>query len=96
MKLRLFWISFSIDALIGAIAIIFFFIGLIDGSVSSFNIEIWIIIFVVLAAIIFGSLGMKSLGYPLLATILLLVLAVPGLLSGLFLFLLIVTDASWN
>jgi len=96
MMLRLFWISFSIDALICTIAIIFFFIGLIDGSVSSFNIGIWIVIFFVLAAIIFGSFGLKKIGHLVLGTILLLVLAVPGFLSGLFLFLFVVSGSSWN
>jgi len=96
MKLNLFKIFLSVDALICAIAIIFFFIGLVDGSVSSFNIGIWIVIFVVLAAIVFGSLGLKKIGHLVLGTILLLVLAVPGLLSGLFLFLFVVSGSSWN
>jgi len=96
MKLNLFKIFLSIDALICAIAIIFFFIGLIDGSVSSFNIGIWIVIFVVLAAIVFGSLGLKKIGHPVLGIILLSVLAIPGLISGLFLFLFVVSGSSWN
>ena len=96
MKLRLFWISLSIDALICAITIIFFFIGLIDGSVSSFNIEIWIVILFVLAAIISGGLWLKTIGYPVFGTIILLVLAVPGLLYGLFIFLFVVSGSSWN
>jgi len=96
MKLRLFKIFLGIDLLICAIVIVFFFVGLADGSVSSFNIGIWIIIYVVLAAIMFGSLGLKKSGYPVLGTILLLVLAVPGLLSGLFLFLFVVSGSSWN
>jgi len=96
MKLRLFWIFLSIDALICAIVIGSFFWGLIDGSVSSFNMGIWIIIFVVLATIITGSLLLKKHGQLVLGTILLLVLAVPGLLSGLFLFLFVVSGSSWN
>ncbi len=96
MKLRLFKIFLSIDVLICAIVIGSFFWGLIDGSVSSFNIGIWIVIFAVLAAIIFSSLWLKTIGYPVFGMILLLVLAVPGLLSGLFLFLFVVSGSSWN
>jgi hypothetical protein len=96
MKLQLFWVFWCIDALIGIIVVGFFFLGLIDGSVSSFNIGIWIIILAVLAIIIPGSLWLKMLGYPVFGMILLLVLAVPGLLHGLIMFLAFVTNTSWN
>ena len=96
MKLRLFKIFFSIDALICAIFIIFFFVGLADGSVSSFNIEIWVIILIVLAVIISGGLWIKNLGYPAAGIIILLVLAVPGLLYVVFMFLIFISDTSWN
>ena len=95
MKLRFFWISWSIDAVISTIAFVFFIIGLEDGSVSSFNIGIWLIIFVVLTAIIAGSLWLKKIGYLLLGTMLLLILAIPGILSGLFLFLFVVSGTKW-
>ncbi len=95
MKLRLFWVFFGIDVLICIIVVGFFFIGLIDGSVSSFNFGIWITIWAALAVIVAGSLWLKMLGYPVFGTILLLVLAVPGLICGLILFLTIVTNTSW-
>ena len=41
MKLWLFRISWGIDALTGAIAVVFFFIGLADKSVNADNIGIW-------------------------------------------------------
>lgn len=96
MKFRLFWVFWGIDALICTTTIGFFFLGLIDGSVSSFNIEIWIAILAVLAVIISGSLWLKNLGYPVFGTILLLFLAIPGILYGLIMFLIIVTETSWN
>ncbi|MCP4373166.1 MAG: osmoprotectant transporter permease [Deltaproteobacteria bacterium] len=95
MKLRLFWVFFGIDGLICIIVVGFFFIGLIDGSVSSFNFGIWITIWAALAVIVAGSLWLKMFGYPVFGTILLLVLAVPGLICGLILFLTIVTNTSW-
>ena len=96
MKLLFFWIFFGIDALICTIVAVFFFIGLGDGSVSWFNSGIWTTIWVVLTVIIAGSLGLKAVGHPVLGMILLLVLAVPGILSGFLLFLFVVTNSRWN
>ena len=64
--------------------------------IRGFNIGIWIPILAALVVILGGSLWLKKLGYPVLGTILLLVLAIPGLLYGLFIFLTIVTKTSWN
>ena len=96
LKLRLFWTFWGIDALICTIVFVFFLIGLADGSVSFFNIGIWIAILITLIIIISGSLWLKVVGYPVFGTILLLVLAVPGILYGLFIFLTIVTETRWN
>lgn len=96
MKSWLFWILWGIDALISVIIGSFFLLGLANGSVSSFNIGIWITILAALAVIIGGSLWLKKCRYPVFATLLLLVLAIPGLLYGLFMFLIIVTKTSWN
>ena len=86
----------GIDALICTIVVVFFLLGLANGSVSSFNIGLWIAILAVLAVIIAGSLWLKAAGYPGFGTILLLVLAIPGILYGLFIFLVAVTKTPWN
>jgi hypothetical protein len=96
MKARLFWICLGIDALVCAIAVGFFFVGLADGSVSSFNIGIWTILLAVLTGIIAGSLWLNAHGHPVKATLLLLVLAVPALLCGLIILLALVSGSSWN
>ncbi len=96
MKLWFFWIFWGIDALISTIVAIFFLLGLSNGSVSSFNSGIWIAIWAGLAVIIVGSLWLKAVGYPVLGTILLLVLSIPGILYGLFILLIIVTKPRWN
>ncbi len=96
LKLWLFWIFWGIDALVCTIAFLFFFVGLADGSVSSFNIGIWIPLLIALIVIIAGSLGLKVIGYPVFGIILLLVLAIPAILYGLFIFLTIVTNTRWN
>lgn len=96
MKSCVFWAFFAMDALIGAMAVGFFFLGLADGSVSSFNIGVWIAILVVPAAMIGGAFWLKAAGRPILGTILLLVLAAPGILYGVFIVTLLVTNSRWN
>jgi hypothetical protein len=78
-----FWILWGFDALIALIFLFFFFIGLGDGSVSSFNMGIWLLILAGLAAILLGSLGLINYHYMSIAKLLLSVLAVPGFLYGL-------------
>ena len=96
MKLWLFWILWGIDALIGAIAVVFFLVGLTNGTVASFNMGIWIAILAALAVIIGGSLGLKAAGHPGFGTILLLVLAILAVLYGVFILVFVVTGTSWN
>ena len=92
----LFWILWGIDALIGTIAAVFFLLGLANGSVSSFNMGIWIAKLAALAAIIGGSLWLKAIGRPVFGIVLLLVLAIPGILYGFFIVLVSVTKTTWN
>ena len=82
--------------MICAVIMVFFFLGMVNGSVSSFNIGIWIVILAALAVIIAGSLWLKAVGHPGFGTMLLLVLAIPGLLYGLFILLVAVTKTPWN
>ena len=96
LKIGLFKIFWGIDLLICAIAAIFFFLGLADGSVSSFNMGIWTAILAALAIIMAGSHWLKTAGHLVLATLLLLVLAFPGILCGVFILVLLFTDLNWN
>ncbi len=96
MKLWFFRIFWGIDALISAIVLVYFFIGLADGSVSSFNSGIWAAILAALTVILVGSFWLKAAGRPGLGTALLLVLGIPGVLSGLAIVLTIVTKSRWN
>jgi len=96
MKLWLFKISFGIDLLMGAIAIIFLFIGLADGSVNADHIGIWIGMMAAMALIIGGGLWLKNTGRTVLGTLLLMVLAIPSFLSGLFLLWFVVSGTQWR
>jgi hypothetical protein len=91
-----FWISWGIDALIGVLILYFFFLGLSDGSVSSFNIGIWTLLLGGLAIVMGGSLWLRSKGRPGLGVLLLMILAIPGLLYALFLLVVIISGESWN
>ena len=92
----LFWTLYGIDAVIALIALSFFVAGLSDGSVSSFNIPLWLAILGGLAAILGGGLLLKSSGHQRLANGVLLILAVPGLLFGLFILSAIILQPRWN
>lgn len=91
-----FWVLWAIDALISAIALFFFLVGVADGSVSSFNLGIWIVLLAALTAVVGGSLWLKAIGRRGLGTLLLLVLAVPGILLALFFLVLIISEPRWN
>lgn len=84
------------DAAVALVVTYFFFVGLGDGSVSSFNMGLWLLIFAVLAVVLGGGLWLRKKQQPILANLLLLVVAVPGLLYGLFVLLLLVTNPHWQ
>ena len=94
--MKLFWNLFSIDGAVALIVLFFFFAGLGDGSVSSFNMTLWLAILDGLAAILGRGLLLKSNGRPYLASGVLLILAAPGLLYALFILSVIILQPRWN
>jgi hypothetical protein len=91
-----FWILWIFDALVAAIVLYFFFIGLSDGSVSSFNGGLWFAILLALAAILGGSWYLKSLDHLTLAKTLLSLLAIPAFLFGMYMLIVILSGSKWN
>jgi hypothetical protein len=91
-----FWFPWAIDVVIAIIVLYFFLVGLADGSVSSFNIGLWLLLLLGLGSILGGSLWLKTAGHPTLAMVLLLILTIPGLLYGLFLLALVIAAPRWN
>lgn len=91
-----FWILWGIDAVVALIALYFFFVGLGDGSVSSFNGTMWMGLLAGLAVVLLGSLWLKSHDYLLLAKILLAVVAVPATLYGLMILTMVFGGGRWN
>jgi hypothetical protein len=92
----LFRILFGIDALAAGVIVYFFFLGLMDGSVSSFNMGLWVAILAVLAAILGGGYALHAAGRTRLANAVLLLLALPAVLYALFILLVVFTNPRWN
>jgi hypothetical protein len=85
-----------IDALIALVLLFFFFWGISDGTVSSFNIGLWMAILGAVAALFGGGIALRAAGQRVFANILLAILAAPGVLYFLFFLLPIVTNPRWN
>jgi hypothetical protein len=89
-------ILLGIDFIVAAIALYFFAIGLGDGSVSSFNIVLWMAILGIIVGIMGGGMLLKSRGHARLANGLLLILAFPGFGYGMFVLALIIFQPNWH
>ena len=84
-----FKVLWAFDALIALVFVYFFFVGLGDGSVSSFNGALWAGILFGLGVVLFGSYWLRAAGQSGAAMALVLVLAVPGIGGALLLLLVI-------
>jgi hypothetical protein len=91
-----FWFLWSIDAVIAAVARYFFFSLAVGGRVGAFNILPWQAILAALAAVVGGSVWLRSAGQHAVAIIVLLLLAVPGALFALFLLLILILQPDFR
>ena len=89
-------ILLAVDGLIGAILLYFFIAGLEDGSVSSFNILLWLALLGGIAVIIGVGLALRAKGHAMAANMILLAPAIPGLFFALFLLMTILLHPRWN
>jgi hypothetical protein len=92
----LFRIFLALDCIAAFIALSFFFIGLNDGSVSSFNYGIWVLLLGGIAAVLGLGWALAANGRRGAASGVLALLAIPTFLTGLFFLILIVTQPRWN
>ena len=92
----MFWILLGIDIVAAAIVGYFFLVGLADGSISAFNIELWCGLLLALAVVFAAGLALRRAGRPILASLVLAVLAVPASLYGVFMLVVIASGARWN
>jgi hypothetical protein len=91
-----FWFLWAIDAVIAAVALYFFFSLAAGGRVGSFNILPWLAILAALAAVVGGSVWLRSIGQQVVAIVLLLGLAIPVALLGLFFLLLLILHPNFH
>jgi hypothetical protein len=92
----LLWILWAIDIMVALVFFAFFFIGIADGSVSSFNIVLWLGVLGALTALVLGVHALAGKGRMVLATVLAAVPAVPAVLYALLMALAVMTGARWN
>jgi hypothetical protein len=83
-------------ALALAVAVYFFGAGLADGSVSSFNILLWLALVGGLTAIVGGGWMLNSRGQRGAAVMVLAIVGVPALLAALAVVVMIVNPPRWN
>lgn len=88
--------AFVCSALTALVAAAFFVMGIGDGSVSSFNIVLWLALLSVMGLSLWAGHALHARGKTGLAMAALAVTAVPGVLAALFLLLVLVTQPRWN
>ena len=91
-----FWFLWWIDAVIAAVALYFFFSLAAGGRVGSFNILPWLAILAALAAVVGGSVWLRSVGQNVVAVVLLLGLAIPAALCLLLFLLLLILHPNFH
>ena len=85
----------GIDALAATVVVFFFLWGVSDGTVSSFNILLWLAMLGGVGAVLGGGVWLRSYGLVRQANGVLLILAIPATLIALFFLVLIVTHPRW-
>lgn len=93
---RLFWVFLACSALTTLVAFGFFLVGLADGSVSAFNLALWIALLGVLVLSLWGGWLLFRRSRQVLALLVLSISALPGVLGALFVGMLLLTNPHWN
>lgn len=91
-----FRVLLGVDLLAAALLVWFFLVGLADGSVSSFNVEIWVALLLGVAIVFGCALLLRRYAWPKLANLVLAVPAVPVLLYGIFILVVVLSGERWN
>jgi hypothetical protein len=89
-------ILFVFDALLALVILYFFVIGMADGSVSAGNMSLWLGILMGLAVVLGGGWILSARGQRAAAIVLLMILAMPGFLYGLFILAIVIFQPRWN
>jgi hypothetical protein len=92
----LFKIFWAIDALCTLIMLYFLFEGLGDNTVNERNGGMWMAMVFISAAVLGGSILLRSQGYTAVASVICGLVAVPALLYGLFMLVIILSGTKWQ
>ncbi len=92
----LFRLFFAFDLLVAAVVLFFFFWGVSDGTVSSFNAGLWAALLAVLGGALAGGYYLNVKGHRALATLVLLIPALPGIVYVLFVLFIVIGNPRWN
>lgn len=92
----IFWTLWFVNAAAAAVVVYFFFAGAADGSVSSFNIGMWLGLLAACLVIVAGSLALRAKGHAILALLMLMPGAAGTTLYALFIILIVATGPRWN
>jgi len=85
-----------IDILALIVTFYFFIIGIADGSVSNFNLGLWLFLIIAQVLILVGGYFLHQNNKFLIAKLLLAVTAIPSLIYLLFILLILITTPKWN
>jgi hypothetical protein len=91
-----FWIRWGIAAIVTSVTLWFFLAGLADGSVSWFNAGLGTLVLLGTVGITVGSMILKKSGRAGAGALVALVLALPGVLAGLVMLLILIMQPRWN
>jgi ABC-type microcin C transport system permease subunit YejB len=90
---RILW---GIDLLVALVAFAFFAIGIADGTVSSFNIALWLAILAGITAVVVGARTLARRANVVAACIVAAALALPAFLFAVFLAVAMASGVRWN
>ena len=96
LSLWLFRLAFAAALAVTAAAFVFFVWGLLDGSISSFNMNLWLVLLAIVIAVPITGWSLRAAGKARPAILVLSILAVPGLIYALFILLVVIMRPSWN
>ena len=93
---RVFAATLGCSGLTWLVLLVFFVIGIGDGSITSFNLTLWLALLGLGGISIWSGYALRRKGRTGLALAALSITALPGLLAALFLLLLLVMQPRWN
>lgn len=96
MHMNLFWILWYFTAVMSLVPVYFFFIGLKDGSITTRNFALWLLILLIIAGVLTGSIWLRDHDRLVMAKWLLALAAVPGVLVLLYFIVVMIGKPKWN